>query len=243
MINESTKIKLMKIGVSEFIDSLENQEKTLTDLSLTFDERFTLLVDDVYQNKYNSTVQRFIKSAKFRYPEADIADVIYKNGRGISKELIQELASCNYIHSHKSLVLKGPTGTGKSWLACALGKQACKLEYKTLYIRMPDLFEKYKENQIYTKSKEKFINKLSKYTVLVIDEWLLYKLTNAEALLLLEILERRYDSKTTIFCTQFEISEWYERLGDSISADAIMDRIVHNMINITMGTTNMRDKS
>lgn len=243
MMDESAKQKLIKMKVPELIEAFDEQEKTLTDLSIPFAERFKLLVDSAYQYRYNSTVQKLIKAAKLRYPLADIASVHYTEGRELKSEVINELATCNFIAQHKAVVLKGPSGSGKTWIACTLAKQACKLEYNALYIRTPDLFDKYEEQRIIHGGKEKFMRKMEKCAVLVLDEWLLHPLSNDQAELMLEIMEKRYDKKATIFCTQYDIPEWYDQLHTAgVTKDALMDRIVHKRIEINMGNKNMREQ-
>ena len=236
MIEESTKEKLRSLKLTEMLDAYEDEELTLSHLDLTFDQRFSHLVDDTYQRKYNKTVSRLIKSAHFRY-NCDISGIVYKDGRNLDKTLMVELAACDFIRANKTLIIVGSAGTGKTWLSCAIGKQACKLGYKTMYIRMPDLVEK---SKMY--GNRKLIDKYSKYDLLILDEWLLYPLEDTEVTLILEILEKRYDSKSTIFSSIYDPSEWYERLGESARADSIMERIVHNTIKIQFGPLNMREE-
>lgn len=234
MIDESTREKLRKMKLSEMIEAYDDSEMTIKDLNMTFDERFRYLVDDTFQRRHNKTVAHLIKSAHLRYP-SDISNIIYNDERNLKKEMVNELATCDFIRANKAIIIKGPSSSGKTWLSCALGKQACKLAYSTQYIRVPDLFEKAKQLGV-----RKTINKFSKYQLLILDEWLLYPLSDDQAALILEIVERRHDSKSTIYSTIYDQSEWYERLGESARADSIMERIVHNKISIQLGSYNMR---
>lgn len=235
MIDESTKEKLKRLKIDEMIDSLEDLNITLYSAEISFDEKFKYLIDDTYQRKHNNTVKHLIKSAHFRYP-ADITDLKDIEKRGVNKNMITELASCNFIRSNITLIIKGPVSSGKTWLACALGKQACKIEYRTLYIRTPDLFEKIK---IY--GRQKMVTKLSKYPLLILDEWLLYKMSDDEARFILELLERRYDSKATILATLFDPKEWYGQIDSSATTvESILERTIRNCIQISLSDFNMR---
>ncbi|HCS75981.1 MAG TPA: ATP-binding protein, partial [Clostridiales bacterium] len=161
--------------------------------------------------------------------------------RGLDKNQIIELATCQYIRSNTSLILNGFTGSGKTFLACALGKAACRQLYRVRYIRMPDLLELRDEAMIEGPGIRKLVTKFSNYHLLVLDEWLMSELSDEEAHFILELIEKRYDSKSTIFCTQQKVSDWHSRLGGGTLADAIMDRIVHNCIRIGTGNLNMRE--
>ena len=236
MIDESTKEKLRKLKVDEMIDSLEGLDNTLRNEEISFDEKFKYLIDDTYQRKHNNTVRHLIKSAHFRYP-ADITDLKDIERRGISKCQITELTTCNFIRSNTTLIIKGPVSSGKTWLTCALGKQACKLEYRTFYIRTPDLFEKV---EIY--GRQKMITKLAKYPLLILDEWLLYKMNDDQARFILELLERRYDSKATILATLFDPKEWYDQIDSGTTTiESILERTIRNCIQISLSDCNMRE--
>lgn len=213
MINDETKRKLRELNMGEFISGIEFQQTEPTTMSLPFDERLQRLVDYTYQEKYNARIQRLIKSSKFRFPQADIHRIYYP-GRDLNKDLIPELSSCQYIDYHQSIILQGFTGSGKTYLSCALGKQACLNRVKTKYIRIP---------------------------LLIIDEWLVSDISDAELYFLFELIERRSDTTSTIFCTQYRKDDWVKQLGEGIQAEAIVDRYSHTAFWIETGSMNMRE--
>lgn len=240
MINEETKRKLRELGIGETVAALEVQQSDRTFFSLSFDERFQMVVDYLYQEKYNGKIQRLIKHAKLRIPNADMTGVQY-DGRQLNKSLLLELSTCQFVERSTNVVLQGFTGSGKTYLACALAKQACKLRISTCYVRLPDLLLEFDELKLIAKSAGKLIQKFSRYGLLVIDEWLLDDISDDERHLILEIIERRHDTASTIFCTQFKQGEWHGKLGGGVHADAIMDRIVHNAVWLETGAVNMRE--
>lgn len=163
-------------------------------------------------------------------------DINYTSGRKLNKSLINRLASCEFISEYRNLFITGATGCRKTYMACAFGMEACKRYYNTKYVRLPDLLidlEIARSDGNYRKVMAKYANPL----VLVIDEWLLLKLTAIEQKDIFELLHRRRKRSSTIFCSQYEFEEWYDQLGGDASplADAIVDRIAHDSyrINIT----------
>jgi DNA replication protein DnaC len=240
MINEETKRKLREMNISELIAAIEHQQRESKFVSLTFDERLQIAVDYLYQEKYNSRIKRLISQAKFRIPTADTSSVYYGN-RGLNREAILELSTCQFVSSCSQIVLQGFTGSGKTFLACALGKQACKQRIRTRYIRLPDLLMEHDESTLAAQSKVKLLKKYSGFGLLIIDEWLLDDISDDEQHFLFELIERRHDSASTIFCTQYRKADWHGRLGGGIHADAIMDRIVHNAVWLETGDINMRE--
>ena len=193
----------------------------------------SLIVDETYSS--------FIRRAGLRYPEADLRRIDLVEQRGLDQGLLVSLATCGSIERHQNVVFQGFTGSGKSYLGCALAKQACQHRYRVHYIRMPDLEEAWANAQDRPQGTVKFLKKYAAFTVLVIDEWLLDHPDETMRRLLLELLERRYDCTTTVFCTQYAKKEWHQRLGSGVHADAIMDRIVHNTIWVDTGSHNMRE--
>jgi DNA replication protein DnaC len=240
MMNEETRRKLREMNIDEMIKALDIQEQDPNYVALTFDERLQSAVDYLYQEKYNGRIQRLIKQSKFRIPNADMTTMIYK-GRGIDQNAILELSTCQFIGRNSHVILQGFTGSGKTYLACALGKQACKQRIRTRYVRLPDILMEHDESRLMPKAKTKLLKKYCSYGLLVIDEWLLEDISDEEQHFLFELVERRHDSASTIFCTQYRKSDWHTRLGGGIHADAIMDRIVHNAVWIETGDLNMRE--
>lgn len=240
MINDETKRKLRELNLSEIIAALDNQQSDINSVTLTFDERIQRLVDYLYQEKYNSKIQRLMKLSKFRLPKAEVNDIYYSN-RGIDKGLIQELSTCQYIGSSSNVIFQGFTGSGKTYLACALGRQARKQQIRTKYVRLPDLLVEYDESRLGTRVTGKLLKKYSSFGLLILDEWLLEDISEEEQHFIFELIERRHDQVSTIFCTQYRKEDWHNRLGGGVYADAIMDRIVHNAVWVETGSMNMRE--
>lgn len=240
IINEETRRKLRELNFSEFIDAIEIQSQGVDYAILTFEDRINVAVDYVYQKKYNSKVQSLIKLSKFRMPNAVLNDVYYAD-RGLDQQRLLTLSSCQFIDMSSSIVFHGFTGSGKSYLACAIGRQACMQGIRTRYIRIPDLLILRDEASLIKQGISKLLKKFSSYKLLILDEWLLDSLTDEEQHFLFELIERRHDCSSTIFCTQFKKDEWHPRLGGGVHADAMMDRIVHNAIWVYSGNINMRE--
>ena len=240
MINEETRRKLREMSLEDMIKILDIQDTDIAYSSLPFDERIKIAVDYTYQEKYNDKVKRLIKQAKFRIPNADIIDVYYPE-RKLDKPLLLELGTCQFVSSNSNIVFQGFTGSGKSFLACCIGKQACKQGVRTRYIRIPDLLELRDEAATVKQGKVKLLNIFSSYRVLVLDEWLLGELSDEDLHFLFELIERRYDATSTIFCTQYKLESWHARLGGGILADSIMDRIIHRAVSVYSGDINMRE--
>ncbi len=240
MINDETKRKLREMNLEEIIDFLDIQKSIASYTELTFDEKLQTMVDYLYQEKYNGRVQRLITTAKLRLPKAEVNDIHYTQ-RGLDRPLIHELATCQFVDNSTDIIFQGFTGSGKTYLACALGKQACKRHFKTKYIRVPDLLMECGEATLIQNGMTKILKKYSNFNLLVLDEWLLDDISEIEQHFLFELIERRHDNTSTIFCTQYRKDDWHSRLGGGIHADSIMDRIVHNAIWIETGSMNMRE--
>ena len=178
MINDETKRKLRELNLDEVIAALELQQSDINSVTLSFDERMQRLVDYLYQEKYNSKIQRLMKMSKFRIPKAEFHDIYY-TARGIDKGVIQELSTCQFIDRNSDIIFQGFTGSGKTFLACALGKQACKQQVRTFYIRLPDLLMEHDESTLVPKGSAKLLKKYSSYKLLILDEWLLEEIGRA----------------------------------------------------------------
>lgn len=240
MLNDETKRKLRELNIGELIDAIEYQNQDPKSSTLSFDERFQRMVDYLYQEKYNSKIQRLIKSAKFRFPQADIHS-IYFEGRTINRDAVIELGTCQFISNKQSVVLQGYTGSGKTYLACSLGKEACRHQVKTKYIRLPDILMDYGDSKLVAGQEKKLITRYSKIPLLIIDEWLMADISSDELHFLFELTERRSDTTSTIFCTQYSKKDWLKKLGGGVYAEAIVDRYAYNTTWIETGKTNMRE--
>lgn len=195
--------------------------------------RLGMLIDVEYSNRKNNRLKRLIRQAEFEQPDASIAAIDYHSGRKLNKALINRLATCEYITEYRNIFITGATGSGKTYMACAFGMEACKRYYSVRYVRLPDLLLDLQT----ARDNGTFATVLKKYTkpiVLIIDEWLLLKLTEAEARNLFELIHKRRKKSSTIFCSQFRESEWYQQIcdGESTLADAIMDRISYDSYKI-----------
>ena len=239
-LDSETKRKLREMGVSSLVDALDLQDDTLT-LGMVFEERIKLAVDDAHAAFTHSKVEGLIRRAGLRYPNADLRRVDMLEQRGLDRGVIAQLGTCQFITRQQNVVFQGFTGSGKSYLGSALAKQSCQHRYRAHYIRMPDLAEAWALARDKPQGQTKFLNKYAAFSVLVIDEWLLDHPDESMRSMLLELLERRYDTASTVFCTQYAKKDWHQRLGSGVHADAIMDRIVHNTIWIETGSTNMRE--
>ena len=239
-IDIETKRKLREMGAAALLDALEAQNETLT-LGLGFDERIRLVVDEAHSAFTHSKVEGLIRRAGLRYPTADLRRLDLVEERGLDRGLIAQLGTCSFVDRQQNVVFQGFTGSGKSYLGCALAKQACQHRIRAHYIRMPDLEEAWALARDKPQGQTKFLNKYAAFSVLVIDEWLLDHPDESMRSMLLELLERRYDTASTVFCTQYAKKDWHQRLGGGVHADAIMDRIVHNTLWIETGDVNMRE--
>lgn len=186
MINEETQRKLRNMKMEPLVEALQNQQSDLESYApLDFDSRLTLAIDECYSVKLDDRIRRLTHIAKFRYPDADVHTLIMQ-GRGFSREEILGYASCGYIERHKNLIINGFTGVGKTHLACALGKEACRHLYRVKYFRMPELMEQFNYGTEVGRSVASIVKKFSGYDLLIIDEWLLEMPTEVEQQYLLE---------------------------------------------------------
>lgn len=227
MLNENTVTKLQEMRLGAMAQAFKAQMSDPNMAALSFEDRFGLLVDHEWTTRKNNHLNRLIKTATFAESNACVEDIEYHADRNLDKAQIARLASCDYITERRNIMLLGATGSGKTYLACALGMSAVRKFLSVKYIRLPELLTELaiaRSNGTY----RKIIGQYKKPSLLILDEWLLYPLKETEARDLLEIAEARYKKASTIFCSQFDIPGWRDKIGDPILADAICDRIVHD---------------
>jgi len=192
-----------------------------------------LLVEDEKTHREDQRLSRILKNAKLRFPGACLEDVNYQHPRGLTKTTMRELGTTRWIEAHRNVLFSGPTGIGKSWLACAVGNFAARAGFTVAYMRAPRLFETLHQTRG-DGTHLKVLGRLAKVQVLILDDFLITPLLPAERKDLLEIIEDRYQDAATIIAGQCPIKEWHHAIGDPTLADAICDRLVHNAYKIEM---------
>ncbi|NLT41033.1 MAG: ATP-binding protein [Clostridiales bacterium] len=242
MLNNNTASKLREMKMSAMARSFENQLSGIELASLSFEERFGLLVDAEYTARKNNRLKRLIRSAGYSQPDAALEDLEYHADRHLDRSFIARLGSCDYIGQKHNVIILGATGSGKTYLASALGLMANRSFMTVKYARLPEML-----GELAVARAEGSYRKLMKayktVQLLILDEWLLSPLRDAESKELLEIVEARYKRGSTIFCSQFEVGGWHEKIGDPTLADAICDRIVHDSYTIVIaGDDSMRKR-
>jgi DNA replication protein DnaC len=238
MLNHPTLDKLLAMKLTGMAAGFAEQLKQPDLAGLTFEERLGLLVDREMTLRDDARMQRALSRAKLRFP-ATIEDVDYRHPRQLNKALFASLSGCRWIRSHDNVLITGPTGLGKSYLACALADKACREGFTAQYLRLPRLFP----DLALAHGDGRFGKLLAgwaKTDVLILDDWGMAPMSDQSRRDLLEILEDRYGRRSTIVTSQFPVDKWHDRIGDPTLADALLDRLVHNAHRIPLDGETMR---
>jgi DNA replication protein DnaC len=240
MLNQQTIEKLHTLKLIGMAEAFQDQLSQPDIGRLSCEERFGLIVDRQWIWKEDCRMQRYLKQAKLKL-NACVEDIDYKTPRGIDQSVMMRLISCDWIRQHQNIIITGPTGAGKTFLACALANKACREGYRTFYIRSPKLYYELAVSRG-DGSYGQLINKLARTQILIIDDLGLAPMTDSERRDLLEVIEDRHGSASTIVTSQLPIENWHEHIGDPTIADAILDRLIHNAHKIKMKGGSMRRK-
>jgi DNA replication protein DnaC len=240
MLKHPTLDGLQTLKLSGMVAALADQMATPDIDELAFEERLGLLVDREITERENRRLTSRLRRARLRHIAA-LEDIDYRNPRGLDKGLIQSLATCQWAKEHLNILITGPTGVGKTWLACALAHKACREGYTVQYVRLTRLLRDLmiaKGDGRYPK----LLSNLAKVDVLLLDDWGLIKMNAENRRDLLEVLEDRHGRRSTIATSQLPIEEWHAVIGDPTLADAILDRLVHNAYKINLRGESMRKR-
>ena len=229
---------LRDLKLTGMLHAWQEQQQLPDAHTLTFDERFGLLVDREVTERANRRLQTHLKRAKLRH-DACLEDIDYGAPRGLDQALLLSLASCQWIREHHNCIITGPTGSGKSYLACALAQKACREGLTALYLRVPRLFQELALARAEGRY-PKLLAAYAKTQVLILDDWAMARLTDEQRRDLFEVIEDRYDRRATILTSQVPVKQWYDAIGDPTLADAILDRLVHNAYIITLKGDSLR---
>ena len=231
--------QLRLLRVPGMVEALEQQlEQPATHNDLTFEQRLNLMIDRELTYRSNNKIQRLLKTAKLKlqaYPQ----DIDYQHPRGLEKNQFASLLSCQWIEQHQNILITGPTGCGKTYLGCVLATQACQLGYSVRYFRTSRLLD----NLAIAHGDGRFvrmINQIAKTDLLVLDDWGLETLTLGQRNDVLELMEDRHGSRSTLITSQVPVKKWHAAIGDATLADAILDRLLHNAHRLLLKGESMR---
>jgi DNA replication protein DnaC len=241
MLIHPTLEQLRTLRLEGMAKAFEEQLQTQDIEELRFEDRLALLIDREATERSTRRLKTRLRKAKLRQRNACVEDIDYRFQRGLDKGLFLSLASCEWVAQHRNVLVTGPTGVGKTFLACALANKACREGFSAKYLRVPRLFEELRLAHADGRY-PKLMAELAKTDLLLLDDWGLAPLDDADRRELLEILEDRHDRRSTMVTSQLPVDAWYEALDHPTLADAILDRLVHNAYRLELRGESMRRK-
>lgn len=233
MLKEPTTEKLQAMRLRAMATAWFDQQQSADTIALSFDERFAMLVDAEWMTRENQRFDRALKEAKLRISEASVEGVDYPPRRELDKATMRQLATCKWVAQHQMVLISGATGTGKTYIACALAQQACRKGFRAMYRRASRLFDELRLARA-DGSYPRLLARIARVDVLVIDDFAISPVTETERRDLLEVLEDRHGLRATVIGSQLAPERWHNYLADPTVADAICDRALHGAHRIAL---------
>lgn len=240
MLTEQTIEKMNALKLTAMREAFEQQLTQIATHELPFEERLALLLDRELLARENRRLTRLLQLARLRIPSACVEDIDYRHPRGLQRGQIAQLASGQWVRQHHNLVLTGPTGTGKTWLACALAQQMCRQGLSVRYFRVPRLLEQLAIAHG-DGSYPRLMKQLAGTELLVLDDWAIAPLARGQRNDLMELIEDRHGLRSTLIASQLPVEHWHDYLGEPTVADAILDRLLHNAHRLPLRGASMRN--
>lgn len=235
-----TKEMLQQLKLPAFIEVFEEITQNHSH-QLSLEEALAMMTERELIFRDNKRLVRLLKAAKLRYPSASVSSIDYKQQREFNRDQVREFTHCEWMNKAKNIIFTGPTGSGKSYLACALGHQACLKGYKTRYFRVTRLIEQLRLSHA-DGSYTRMLEQISKIQLVILDDWGIDQLDRQARRDLLEVLEDRYGQSSTIITSQLPGDAWHNFIGDDTIADAVCDRVISNSYRIEIKGESMRKK-
>lgn len=239
MLTHPTLDQMHSLGLAGMAAAWRDIAEQDTAGDLTRDEWLGLMLDREIATRADRRLTNRLASAKLRFVDACVENIDFGAHRGLDRRNILSLAQGAWLKANENLIITGQTGTGKTWLGCAFGRQAARQDHSVLYLRMPRLFEDLALARLDGRF-PRVVDKLARVQLLILDDWGTHSLNDQQRLDLLEIFEERYRRRSTLITAQLPVAAWHEMIGEPTIADAILDRIVHNAHRITLKGDSMR---